>query len=139
MVTHVDINRLATARMDDLTERYVAIRAKKKALEAELAAKLEPLEAGLDALATAMLTKLHQEGAKSQATPHGTVYIATTSTAKIVDFEAMWQFAKENDVPEILQKRVSLSELEAYNESHPDAPVPGVVSEKIQSARVRAK
>lgn len=133
------IERLKAASMDLLTKRYVELREQKKLIEDEAKRQVEPIGEAMDQLATAMLAKLHDEGATSQRTTNGTVYIHTMSTGSIVDFDALWDFVKANDMPEIFQKRVTLSEIETFNDTHPDTPVPGVVTEKVQSARVRAK
>jgi hypothetical protein len=135
----MSIERLKAASMDLLTKRYVELREQKKEIEDAVKAQVEPISEALEQLATAMLAKLHDEGATSQRTSNGTVYIHTTSTGSIVDFESLWAFVKENDMPEIFQKRITLSAVDDFNELHPDTPVPGVVTEKVQSARVRAK
>ena len=133
------IERLKAASMDLLAKRYVELREQKKVIEDEAKRQVEPLGEAMEQLATAMVAKLHAEGATSQRTSHGTVYVHTAGTGSIVDFDALWAFVKERDMPEIFQKRITLSEIETYNETHPDDPVPGVVTEKVQSARVRAK
>jgi D-arabinose 1-dehydrogenase-like Zn-dependent alcohol dehydrogenase len=133
------IERLKAASMDLLAQRYIELREQKKEIEDAAKAQVEPISEALEQLATAMLAKLHDEGSTTQRTAHGTVYIHTTNTGNIVDFDALWTFVKEHDVPEIFQKRITLSEVEAFNETHPDTPVPGVVTERVQSARVRAK
>jgi hypothetical protein len=135
----MSIERLKAASMDLLTKRYIELREQKKEIEDAAKAQVEPISEALEQLATAMLAKLHDEGATTQRTNSGTVYIHTTNTGNIVDFDALWAFVKANDIPEVFQKRLTLSEVEAFNETHPDTPVPGVVTEKVQSARVRAK
>ena len=86
-----------------------------------------------------MLAKLHDMGATTVKTNHGTVYIYNKKTASIVDFDALWEHIKNTDAPELLQRRIVLSEVEAYNETHADAPVPGLHMETTQEARLRAK
>ena len=135
----MSIERLKAASMDLLAKRYIELREQKKAIEDAAKVQVEPLAEALEQLATAMLAKLHDEGATTQRTTNGTVYIHTTNTGSIVDFDALWGFVKEHDMPEIFQKRVTLSEIETFNDTHPDTPVPGVVTERVQSARVRAK
>lgn len=133
------VKAMAEAPMDALTKRYREIREKKGELTHELNKQIEPLDQALDALARAMLAKLNKEKSTSQKTLHGTVYIYPHTTGTIVDFDALWEFIRDEDKPELLQRRLTLSEVTANNEANPDAPVPGVQLETIQTVRVKAK
>lgn len=134
----MDIDRLKAASMEALAERYVLLRNHKKEIEDAVKVKIDPITEAMDAISTAMLAKLHAEGSTSAKTPHGTVYISTTGGGSIIDYEALWEFVKANDMPQIFQRRLSISEVEDHNETHPENPVPGVTLQKIQSVRVRA-
>jgi len=125
--------------MDRLAARYVKIRDMKKEMEKEFEEKLKPLSDALAQISTAMLAKLHEEGATSSKTNYGTVYISTTTQSHITDFDALWDYVKSHDVPEVFQKRLTTSEVEGLNNANPTEPVPGVVIEKVQAVRVRAK
>lgn len=130
--------KLKAATMDALAERYVLLRNHKKEIEAAVKLKIDPIDEAMEAISTAMLAKLHEEGSTSSKTPNGTVYISTTGGGNIVDYEALWEFVKANDMPQVFQRRLSISEVEDHNEAHPENPVPGVTIQKIQSVRVRA-
>jgi hypothetical protein len=131
--------KLAKNPMGTLVQRYKALREKRAAdKKAWEVIDTEYAEA-MDALSVAMLIKLNAEGAESQKTPHGTAYVFPQTTGSIVDFDALWEFIKERDRPELLQRRLTLSEVTSFNETHPDEPVPGVHLETVQTVRVRAK
>lgn len=129
---------LSQVAMEKLAARFREIRDRKAEMEAAHKKALAPLDAAMAQLSTAMLAKLHREKATNTATPAGTVYIHTQQSATIVDFDKLWEKIKEHDIPEILQRRITLSEVTAFNETHPDDPLPGIAVETVQSARVRA-
>jgi hypothetical protein len=140
MSDHDDrVATLAGAQMAKLAQRYVALRQQKAELNKELNERLAPIDDAMDVLSRAMLAKLNAEGATSQRTPHGTAYVATQSLGTIVDRDVLWKFMVDNNVPELLQNRLTLSEVIAYNEANPDAPVQGVQLSTVKTVQVRAK
>jgi hypothetical protein len=132
-----DITAMAAAPMSKLVERYTLLRERKKAAEVEHEKAMAPFVDALDKLSRAMLKKLHDEGQTSSKTLHGTAYVYTQKTSNIVDFDALWAYIVENDKPELLQRRLTISEVEALNEANPEAPVPGVHVDAIQTVRVK--
>lgn len=135
---------MATTRFEGvpiakLVERYIQIRDRAKKLKAEFEQQIAPFDEALSQLEGAMLRHLHGEGGTSLKTPFGTVYIHTQTKGSIMDFDAFWEHVREHDAANLLQRRLVLSEVTAWNETHPDAPVPGIQLEAHQTARVRAK
>jgi hypothetical protein len=131
--------KLKLAPIDALAARFASLRSARAEAKAAYEAADAPLVEAMALLERVLLAKLHDNGASSVKTNHGTVYIYPKKTATIVDFDALWEHIRNNDTPEMLQRRVTLSEVEAYNELHADAPVPGLVIETTQEARLRAK
>lgn len=128
---------LSGVPLEKLVERFAALRDRKKAMEVEQKKALEPIEKAMETLEFFMLKHLNDAGATSSKTAHGTAYIYKHKTGTIVDFDALWEHVRENDMPEVFQRRLSLSEVDAYNETHPDTPVPGVQIETTRTVRVR--
>jgi hypothetical protein len=132
-------DQLKQAPVDKLAERFVSLRTMRAEAKVAFEAADAPISEAMALLERVMLAKLHEIGASSVKTNHGTIYIYPKKTVSIVDFDALWEHMKNNDAPELLQRRVTLSEVEAYNETHADAPVPGLAIETTQEARLRAK
>lgn len=131
--------KLKALPLDALAKKYVEIREQRVDAQRAFNAVDAKYEAAMETLSRVLLAKLNEAGALNTKTNHGTVYVFPRKTATIVDFDALWQHMKENDSPELLQRRVSISEVEAFNELNPKTPVPGLQLETIREARVRAK
>lgn len=131
--------KIASLPFDLLAAKYAQLRERRAVRKKEYETADAPDETAMEALSRALLSKLHDAGATSIKTNHGTVYLYPKKTAAIIDFDALWQHIVEHDTPELLQRRVSLSEVEAFNELNPTTPVPGLQIEVIQEARLRAK
>lgn len=131
--------QLKQAPVDKLVERFASLRTMRAEAKAVFEAADTLIAEAMALLERVMLAKLHDMGATSIKTNNGTLYIYPKKTVSIVDFDALWEHIKANDAPELFQRRITLSEVEAYNETHANAPVPGLVVETTQEARLRAK
>jgi hypothetical protein len=129
----------AGAPMGNLAERYKQLRTAMSDMKKAYDEQLEPYLNALSIIERAMLMKLHAEGATSAKTLSGTVYIRNNTTASIVDFDELWKYMQENDRPELLQRRLTLSAVTEINEANPEAPVPGVHTDTYQTIALRAK
>lgn len=115
------------------------LKVRAKALADKHEAEMAPMLERQAIVSAALLDQLNHAGAQNIKTPVGTVYVYTQKTIAIVDAEALWKWARDNDAADIYQRRVSISAVEGYNEANPDNPVAGLHAESIISARVRAK
>lgn len=122
--------------MDSVVERFIMIRDRrlhfKKTFEA--IDKAEALE--MDKHDVWMLQMLKQTDATSIRTSHGTAYTQTKNRYSGADWPIFWNFIKENDRFDMLEKRVGQKAVEDYRDETGDIP-PGlnVFSEETVTVR----
>lgn len=111
--------------INDIVERYIALRDKKAQFKAEYDAKVEAVEAALGRCEAFILNKLAEMGAESIRTPAGTAYVSTQTSVSAADWEAYLTWVRNNDAWSGIDKRPNKSFIESYREQHNDLP-PGV-------------
>ena len=115
---------------------YRRLRDIKKDMEDAHKEALAPINGKMKKMEAWLQRALNDAGADHIGTPHGTAYITTVTKAKVEDFDALMEFVIENDLPGLLERRVSKQAVEEYLESNGDIP-PGVSIQREQFARVR--
>jgi hypothetical protein len=131
--------RLKAAPTASVVKIHKELKDREGTVKGEMEAKLAPILERRALVSLALLDHLNRAGAQNIKTPEGTVFIYTQKTMTIVDGEALWKWARDNDAGDVFQSRVNISAVEGHNETNPDNPVAGLHSESIISARVRAK
>lgn len=111
--------------INDIVERYIALRDKKAQFKAEYDAKVEAVETALGRCEAFILGKLDEMGAESIRTPAGTAYVSHQNSATAADWDAYLTWVRANDAWSGIDKRVNKSFVESYKEQHNDLP-PGV-------------
>lgn len=108
----------------DLAAVHQRIKEKRAALKAEYERADEDLKADQTKLRVALLQMLNATGGTSVSTPAGTVYRRTVVKAAAADWGAIWDFMKQNDAPDMVQKRLNVGYIESWLETHgkPDDP-----------------
>lgn len=129
--------QLVKVPMGKLVQKHQQLKGLRDDIRKEAERKIGPIDDAMAELQSAMLAKLNADGATSQRTEHGTPYIYPQQTGTIVDMNELWAFITANDLPELLQRRLTLSEVTAHNEANPDNPVPGVEVSTIRTVRVK--
>jgi len=117
--------------MDDCVALYVETRDKIKALEAEHKAQLAPYREALVEVERLIMTLLNDTGAESMKTAHGTAYKASWTKASVRDWQAVLDYAVENERYDLFERRVSKQVVEELGE------VPGVELERGVRVNVR--
>lgn len=111
---------MSDAKADRLTLAYIKMRDKRsellKAYEAEDAKIQEQMTMVEDEL-----RKLFDEvGLESIRTSHGTVYRSVKTTYQVNDWDSMYKFIKEHDIPQVLQQRVSTVNMRQFLNDNPN-------------------
>ena len=103
-----------------LVQVYIKIRdakaEKTKAMEAEIAA----LDTQLDAIETALLELCKTTGQDGGKTQFGSFRRSVKTRYWTSDWESMYRFIKEHDVPELLERRVSQTTFKEFLKENPD-------------------
>ena len=111
---------MTDAKADKLTLAYIKMRDKRaemlKAYEAEDAKIQEQMDMVEDEL-----RKLFDEiGLESIRTAHGTVYRSVKTQYQVNDWDNMYKFVMEHNVPQLLQRRVSPINMKQFLNENPN-------------------
>lgn len=109
----------------ELIERYIELRDKKKAIMDEAKKVAASIDEELSATEAQMLAMFNEEGVNSVSTDAGTAYRAQRTSATVADWEVLLDHVQQNDLWGLLEKRVNKKAVEEYKEETEDLP-PGV-------------
>lgn len=101
---------------DHLVKIYIKMRNKKSALTKEIDGISEQMEE----VAQALLEICKETGAQSLRTSHGTVSKKVATRYWSSDWESMWNFVREHNAYELVEKRVSSTAMSKFLEANPD-------------------
>ena len=86
-----------------------------------------------------LLEVCKETGAESLRTDFGTVTRRVTKRYHTVDWESMYQFIKDNNVLELLEKRIAQSNMSTFLQENPDKLPPGLNVDSRYAITVRRK
>jgi|TARA_R100000152_G_C6749887_1_gene173523 hypothetical protein len=105
---------------DALVKTYVNIRSKREELSKEYDTKDSELSAQLDMIKQELLKLCASIDADSIKTGSGTITRTVRTKYMTTDWESVYEFIKEHDAVEILEKRIHQSNLKSLIEENPD-------------------
>ena len=111
--------------MEELIEKYIAIRDKKAEIVAAHKAKIAKIDEALGKVEAVLLVQLEENGMESARCKSGTVYKSNRTSATVADWDYVLNFIQTNDLWNMLERRVSKQAVEQYKEEHGDLP-PGI-------------
>lgn len=111
--------------MEELIEKYIAIRDKKAEIVAAHKAKIAKIDEVLDKVEGVLLAQLEENGMESARCKSGTVYKSNRTSATVADWDYVLNFIQTHDLWNMLERRVSKQAVEQYKEEHGDLP-PGI-------------
>ncbi len=111
--------------MEELIEKYIAIRDKKAEIVAAHKAKIAKIDETLDKVEAVLLVQLEENGMESARCKSGTVYKSNRTSATVADWDYVLNFIQTHDLWNMLERRVSKQAVEQYKEEHGDLP-PGI-------------
>jgi len=106
-------------------EKYVQIRDARTALRKKYMDEDEPYKEALGKIEAHLLQVLDSVGATSMTAPAGNFRVTERTTAMCHDWAALWDYIVANNVPQLTQKRLATSEVQAVIEETGAVP-PGV-------------
>jgi len=127
----------AQVPVEKLTKTYLKIKQKRSELSAEYKEQDEKLVAQLDKIKAALLDYCKEQGVESVRTSEGMFYRSAKTRYWTSDWESMYKFVLENEVPEFFDKRLNQTNVKQYLEENPDKVPMGlqVDSEYVISVR----
>ena len=126
-----------TPTAEKLTSVYIKIKDKRSELTAKFKEEDSALSDQLSKVKRALLDYCEEQGVDSVKTSAGMFYRSARTRYWTSDWSSMHEFILENEVPELLDKRVNQSNMKQYLEENPDQVPKGlnVDSEYIVSVR----
>jgi hypothetical protein len=125
--------------IEKLTNAYVKIRDKRAELSAKYKEEDEILVSQLDKIKQALLDYCKEEGVESVRTNAGLVYRSTRSRYWTSDWESMYKFVLEHEVPEFFDKRLNQTNVKQFLEENPDVLPAGLNVDSEFTISVRRK
>ena len=123
--------------VEKLTKTYLKIKQKRSELSAEYKEQDEKLVTQLDKIKAALLDYCKEQGVESVRTSEGMFYRSAKTRYWTSDWESMYKFVLENEVPEFFDKRLNQTNVKQYLEENPEKVPKGlqVDSEYVISVR----
>lgn len=103
-----------------LIKVYVKIRDAKAAKTAEMEAAIKELQDQLDVIEQELLEICKTTGQDGGKTQFGSFRRSVKTRYWPSDWDAMYRFIKEHDVPELLERRVSQTAFKDFLQANPD-------------------
>jgi len=128
----------STIPPDKLVRVYVKMRTAHEALVKEYDAKIKDLETQMKLVKSAMLGYLTEQHLETANTAEGMFYRTIKKRYWTNDWEAMGKFIVENNIPEILEKRLHQGNTQAFIAENPDLLPPGLNVDSEYSITVKA-
>jgi len=126
-------------KVDKLVKVYVKIRDKRADLKSEFEKKDEELKEALRVIENELLEVCKDTGAESLRTDYGTVTRRISKRYHTADWQAMYEFIKDNNALELLEKRIAQSNMSQFLQENPDKLPPGLNVDSRYAVTVRRK
>lgn len=122
---------------DQLVQRYIELRNFLKDEAERQEQYTKPYVANMQAIQNELHTRLLERGGRAGSTDHGTFFFKTTTSAKVADRAAFFNFVFEHRAESYLTSHVSKDAVTEHIEKT-GSPPPGVNVEQLQVVQVRA-
>jgi hypothetical protein len=122
---------------DKLVAVYIKMRDKRAALLREYEEQDEAVKSQMEMVEGKLLDLCKTVGADSLKTQHGTVIRSVKTRYWTSDWNSMHKFIMENNMPELLEKRISQSTLKQLLDENPDMMPPGVNIDSRYAVTIR--
>lgn len=106
--------------INDLVAAYRRIRAAISEAEEAHEAKIKGLKEKLELVSTELLNVCNEQNIDSIRTPEGTVSRRVQTRYWSTDWEEMYKFIEEHNVPFVLEKRIHNGNMKQFLEENPD-------------------
>ena len=103
-----------------LVQVYVKIRDAKAAKQKEMEDAIAALDAQLDVIETELLELCKTTGQDGGKTQFGSFRRSVKTRYWTSDWDSMYRFIKEHDMPELLERRVSQTTFKEFLQENPD-------------------
>lgn len=125
--------------MNEISKAYIALRDARRQLKSQFDAEDAKLKSGLEQLEAIMLNHLNTSGSESVRTDNGTFYRQEQITPSASDWQLVYDWIKEHDAWDLLERRVKVGFVKEFQEAHDGALPPGISVYREYVVRVKRK
>jgi hypothetical protein len=122
---------------DKLTKTYIKIRAKRSALSAQYKEADAKLIKQQDSIKRALLDHCDRHNTESVRTSEGLFFRSTKTKYYTDDWDLMYEFIREHNVPEFFDRRLNQTNVRQFLEENPNDVPPSLKIDKEQVITVR--
>jgi hypothetical protein len=112
---------MAEVPINDLVAVYRKLRSAISEAEEEYEAKVKDLKEKMEVVSAELLNFCNEQNLDSIRTPSGTVSRRVQTRYWTTDWDQMYKFIAENDVPFVLEKRIHNGNMKQVLEDNPDS------------------
>jgi len=123
--------------LEKLTKVYLKISNKRSQLKKEFDKEEELLVARQDKIKQALLEHCKEHDVSSVKTSEGLFYRSVRQKYWTSDWESMYEFVLENEIPEFFDKRLNQKNIKQFLEENPDKMPKGLNSDSTYTISVR--
>jgi hypothetical protein len=111
---------MTDAKADKLTLAYIKMRDKRSELLKAYEAEDAKIQAQMEMVEDELKKMCDEIGADSIKTSHGTVYRSVRTQYQVNDWDSMYKFVMEHNIPQVLFKRVSTTNMKQFLDENPN-------------------
>lgn len=123
--------------INEMVAVYRKIRAAIDEREEKHTEAISALKEQLDTVGNKLLAICNEQNVDSIKTPDGTITRRVTSRYWTSDWETMYRFIKENDVPHLLEQRIHNGNMKQFIAENPEAFPAGLQCDRRYVVQVR--
>jgi arsenate reductase-like glutaredoxin family protein len=124
---------------DKLANVYIKMRDKRKELLAQYEEQDKKIEAQMILVEEELLKLCKDIGADSIKTQAGTVFRSVRTRYETTDWESMYSFILEHDIPQVLERRISTTNMKQFLDENPTLMPVGMNVNNRYTVTVRRK
>jgi hypothetical protein len=124
---------------DKLASAYIKMRDKRKELLAKYEEEDKKIEAQMILVEEELLKLCKDIGADSIKTQAGTVFRSVRTRYETSDWESMYNFIMEHDIPQVLERRISTTNMKQFLDENPTLMPVGMNVNNRYTVTVRRK
>lgn len=129
----------APVPVEKLVKVYLKMNGKLSEIKAAFDAEEKALKEQMTKVKSALLAYCKEQNVESVRTGEGLFYRGVTTRYWTSDWESMGKFIVENNVPELMEKRLHQGNMKQFLESNPDLLPPGLNVDSEYTITVRRK
>jgi hypothetical protein len=126
-------------KADRLANAYIKMRDKRKELSAAFEEQDKKIEVQMDMVEAELMNLCKSIGADSIRTKHGTIYRSVKTRYETSDWENMYKFIKEHDIPQVLVRSINTANMKQFLDENPTAMPIGMNVNNKYTVTIRRK